>query len=88
MKAELNLARWKHVRSNLSGSCGANPCIGNSVVLNVENVEEFFPERSAIPFANREILENREVRVIDGENSAIYRVLVGPPGFEPGTNRL
>jgi hypothetical protein len=69
VKAKLDFARWKYVISNLSGSGSTNHCIGNSVVLHVENVEEFRPEGNEISFTNREILEHREIRVVDGQRA-------------------
>ena len=59
MQAKLELPRRKHVGSNLPGSSNADLSVaGRTVVLNVERIKEFRPERGQKSFTNWEILEH------------------------------
>ena len=57
MQAKLHLPWRKHVRGNLSGSGSADQSVGHTVVLNVESIKEFGPERDEKSLANWKILE-------------------------------
>jgi hypothetical protein len=87
MKAKLDLPGWKHVGSNLSGSGSADQRIRRTIVLNVERVKEFRPERNEKSLPNWEILEHREVRVIHGRRSqgVSAKVSVGVYWYREGT---
>ncbi len=66
MQAKLDLPWRKHVGSNLSGSSATDQGVGGAIILNIESVEEFRPKGNEKCFADREILEYREIRVIHG----------------------
>src|SRR5258708_39674737 len=64
VQAKLDLPGRKHDGSNLSGSGGTDRRVGSTVVLNVERVKEFRPERNEKSLTNWKILEHGEIRVI------------------------
>lgn len=83
VQSELDLPWRKHIGRYLSGPGNTDRSVGRSVVLNVENVEEFRPEGNEKPLTDGEILEHREICVIHGRRpqDVSSEVSVGVYGY-------
>ena len=65
MKTKLHFPGRKDIGSDLSGSSNTNQGVGNTVILNIERIEEFRPERNEKSLTHWEALEQGEIRVIN-----------------------